>query len=462
MEKLLLKDISEFVKGKLIKGEPSIVISGITTDSRKVKDGDLYIPLKGDRFDGHDFLHEAKRKGAKAILVSKSDLQLPQGLAVVYVDDTLKALQYLSYNYRKMFNIPVVAVTGSTGKTTTKDMIYALLSTKYNVLKTEGNLNNHIGLPLSLLNLERNHDIAVLEMGMSGFGEIRLLAELALPTIGVVTNIGMSHIEKLGSKENILKAKIEMFEAFNEQNTAVLNGDDEMLWRLKGHFPFPVKYYGTRDGATYKAEDVSSSSGQYVSYILNDSGKRYRIELNIPGTHNVYNSLAAITVARTFDIDYDMIKQALLDLKPQKMRQNRISLSNNVTLIDDCYNASPDSMAAAISLLENSDGNRKIAIIGDMLELGEFTEEAHIFVADTLSKAKVDIIITKGEKASMIGNYLLLKGFSVDKIHIKDFNHEVNQVLDTLIEKGDTILIKGSRGMKMEEIVGFVAERWHK
>ncbi|MBM7583308.1 UDP-N-acetylmuramoyl-tripeptide--D-alanyl-D-alanine ligase [Caldicoprobacter guelmensis] len=455
MEPISVEEILKATDGELVKGEASGVITGVSTDSRTIKPGELFVSLIGDRFDGHDFIPQAAEKGAKAVLVQRVLDRLPEGISAIKVDNTLVGLQRLAGYYRRKFNIPVIAVTGSTGKTTTKDMIHCVLSTRYDVLKTEGNLNNEIGLPLTLFRLERHHEIAVVEMGMSGFGEIHRMVEAALPCIGVITNIGVSHIEKLGSRENILRAKLEIFDYFPGNGVAVLNGDDDMLWGVREKLKFGVKFFGMREGLDFRAEGITT--GHYgVSFKLVAGGEAYPFKLPLPGRHNVYNSLAAIAVGRLFGISVGEMGKAFKAFKPGNMRLNIFETQEGTIVIDDAYNASPDSMKAALSVLKDMPGVRRIAVLGDMLELGDYAEEGHRQVGSAVVQNRVDLLITRGENSRFIGMEAQASGMPPSSIYHCQCNKDIINLLSTIVQRGDTILVKGSRGMKMEEVVSYL------
>lgn len=461
MEPVSMQEVLEAIKGTLLSGHIMGFITGVSTDSRTIKPGELFVPLVGERFDGHDFIHQAVEKGAKAVLAQRMLDRLPEGISVIKVDNTLAALQRLAGYYRKKFNIPVVAVTGSTGKTTTKDMIHCVLSARYNVLKTEGNLNNEIGLPLTLFRIQRHHEIAVVEMGMSGFGEIHRMAEAALPCVGVITNIGVSHIEKLGSRENILKAKLEIFDYFPGNGIAVLNADDDLLWEVKKCFSFGFKYFGTREGIDFRAVNISTGQPGVKFKLISDNEK-YPFELSLPGRHNVYNSLAAIAVGRLFGISFQEMREALKAFKTGNMRLNIFETQEGVVVIDDVYNASPDSMKAALSVLKDMPAVRRIAVLGDMLELGDYAEEGHRQVGRAVVESKVDLLITRGEASRWIGMEAQAAGMPPSSIYHCSCNKDVINLLSTIVHSGDTILVKGSRGMRMEEVVSYLLKGGYK
>ncbi len=463
MKAFTIRQIIEATKGQLLTNSSinlDAEINGVSTDTRTIKKGELFIPLVGEMFDGHYFVDEAIEKGASAVLIHREDAKfLPElfsEVAVVKVADTLRALQDLASFQRNRFNIPVVAVTGSNGKTTTKDMIALVLSEKFKVLKTQGNLNNEIGLPLTLLGLEDSHEVAVVEMGMNHLGEIHRLAEIARPNIGVITNIGVSHIQNLGTRENILKAKMEIFDFFTSEDKAILNGDDEFLSKIANELPYQIKYYGTSDIASIKAQDIKLLGEQGISYNLNIEGEIHPMEIPIPGKHNVYNSLAAAAVGSIMGIAMADIAKSLKSYRPGNMRLNIFTTDSNIKVIDDVYNASPDSMKASIEVLKDLGQGRKIAILGDMLELGDYSQKGHTEVGEVVAHKGIDILITVGQESKFIVTGASSCGMDNRNIIHLESNKDVIEYLDTLIEQGDRILVKGSRGMKMEEIVEYL------
>ncbi|AIS52711.1 UDP-N-acetylmuramoyl-tripeptide--D-alanyl-D-alanine ligase MurF [Thermoanaerobacter kivui] len=459
MMELLVKELINAVEGKLVNGNTNVKITGISTDSRKITKGELFVPLKGERFDGEDFVKDAVSSGAVAVITAdlrNVELLKDTTVAVIYVKDTLTAFHEIAAYYRKKFDIPFIAVTGSSGKTTTKDMIAEVLSKKYAVLKTGGNFNNEIGLPLTIFRLESYHQIAVVEMGMSGIGEIKRLKEIAKPQVAVFTNIGVAHIEKLGSRENILKAKAELIEDFGENNVIVLNADDDMLVRLPQTYRGKYYKYGITNGDV-KAYNIEKDE-RGVRYVLKVRELEKRVELSIPGMHNVYNSLAAICVGLEFGVSVEDMADALREFKPEKMRLNIID-GGKIKIIDDAYNANPDSMKAALTVLRDLDSKRKVAVLGDMLELGEYSKEAHKDIGKFVLECGIDVLVTSGNFAKYIAEEAKICGMNSSNIFICKNNEEANKVLDSIIKEGDLILVKGSRGMKMEQIVHHLQER---
>lgn len=461
--KLTVQEIVEATKGELVNGDNKTIIHGISTDSRNIKNHEMFIPLRGEHFNGHDFIKGAVAKGAIAILANqwhKDDVQSNANLCIIRVGDTLQALHDLAKYYLSKFSIPVIAVTGSTGKTTTKDMIYHVLSKKYKVLKNKGNYNNHIGLPMTVFELEPYHEMAIFEMGMSDFGEIDKLAHIAQPDIAVITNIGLSHIEHLSSQENIFKAKMEITNYFDASSRLIVNGDDKFLKSLKNR---PQKYHtdfvGLDEDCTYRALNVKNLGIDGVRFQMKLNDELHEFILHVPGEHNVHNALCAIAVGISLKMDIKMIQEGLGEFYGGKMRLHIFTTNENIKVINDAYNASPDSMKAAIAVLAKITASRKIAVLGDMLEMGAYSEKCHYGVGYEISQQGIDILIAVGKQAQNIGVGAIDNGLDKDNIFICGNNQEVIKVLDSLIKKGDTILVKGSRGMKMEEIVDYVQER---
>lgn len=456
--KITVSEILEATGGRLLAGQKWRIITGVSTDSRTIKAGQLFVALKGERFDGHDFIDKAVADGAAAILAGE-DVFCGNDVPVIKVQDTLQALKALAAYYRKLFHLTVVAVTGSTGKTTTKEFIYSVLSQKYSVLKNHGNLNNQIGLPLTIFNIDSRHQYAVLEMGMSEFGEIHDLADIARPHIGIITNIGVSHIEKLGSRENILKAKLELFDFFTADDLAVLNGDDLLLYGLHNSLPCRAIYFSTKGNGDVKALNIRlCDNGCYGYTVVLPDGKQEDIYLNLPGFHNIYNSLAAILVGIEAGVPLKYIKKGIESLIDTPQRLRVCHLPYGAQIIDDTYNANPDSMKAAIDVLSDVAKGRKIAVLGDMLELGAVAEQAHRELGRLLVEKNVDILITVGDMARFIADEAAIAGLSEDDIHsFSSRGQAISWLKDNLIA-GDTVLVKGSHGMHMNEIVEHLSE----
>jgi UDP-N-acetylmuramoyl-tripeptide--D-alanyl-D-alanine ligase len=447
-------DCGELVRavgGKLLWGEPGMVFSGVTTDSRKVARGNLFIPLIGEKFDGHDYIKQCFDAGASVCLTSKT-IQQVSGCAAVLVEDTAKALRDIAAWHRKKYHIPVVGITGSVGKTSTKDMVACVLSQKYQVLKTQGNFNNEIGLPLTVLNMDSSHETAVIEMGMSGFGEISRLTSIAKPSIAVITNIGVSHIEKLGSQQGILQAKLEILEGLEKDGLVILNGDDPLLKSLEGKLSFRTVFYGFNSGLDYTAVNYESLGEQGSRFQITVGGSDYEVEIPVPGIHNVHNALAAIAAGIEMHIPVKVIIDGIRTFSPGNMRQSIITY-NGLKIINDAYNASPQSMKAAINVLEEiSSDSRSIAVLGDMFEMGELAEDLHYSVGSFIKDKKVDFLVTVGENSRKISQAVADSGNQRIVLQHFENNREALNYILKIIKPGDYILIKGSRGMKMEQI----------
>lgn len=427
----------------------------VCTDTRKITPGSLFIAIKGDNFDGHDFAAKAIESGARAVLCEK-DCGLGENQIVV--ESTRQALLDLAGYYRSLFNIPVIGITGSVGKTTTKEMTHAVMSSKYNTLKNEGNLNNEIGVPLTLFRLEKTHEAAVIEMGMSGFDEISRMTKAVKPDVAIISNIGVSHIEKLGSREGILSAKLEILHGMRADAPLILNADDDMLITVRPG-THPVTYYGiANEKSMFKAFEITSKEDE-TELTVGFGGGSGRVSLPFPGRHNIYNALAAVAAGSFFGVEPFEGFEALKNYVPAGMRQ-RINKKCGITFIEDCYNASPDSQAAALAVLGSMSAKRKIAVIGDMLELGEVSETAHYGVGIKAAENGIDAVFTYGErslqtaKGAADGNISCVKSFD-DKKKLAD------ELVDCL-EEGDAVLFKASRGMKLEDVIYAVYEALEK
>lgn len=425
---------------------------GVTTDTRKITPGSLFIALSGENFDGHDFAAKALENGAAAVMVEK-DCGL--GDRQILVENTRYALLDLAGYYRSLFNIPVVGITGSVGKTTTKEMIYAVLSSKYNTLKNEGNLNNEIGVPLTLFRLEPEHEAAVIEMGMSGFGEISRMTNAVKPDAAVISNIGVSHIEKLGSREGILKAKLEIMEGMAQDAPVIINGDNDLLPGAD-YGTHPVTLYGIDDdNCAFKALDITSTDVE-TAFTCDFGDEPVRVCLPFTGRHNIYNALAAVAAGTKFGIPAAEGLEALKNYKTTGMRQ-KIVKNFGMTFIEDCYNASPDSQKAAMSVLGSVNCKRRIAVVGDMLELGDYSETGHRLVGKYAAENKVDVLFTYGERAKDSAACGREMGIPL----VKSYTDKGELIYDLaeLLREGDAVLYKASRGMKLEEVIYGVYDR---
>lgn len=418
-------------------------VTNIVIDSRKIEPGGLFIATKGERVDGHSFIGQVMEKGALAVV---SEQELPDADSpYILVKDSFTALKQIAAFYREQLSVHVVGITGSVGKTSTKEMIAGVLSAKYHVMKTEGNFNNEIGLPLTILRIREEDEVAVLEMGISDFGEMSRLTQMAKPDISVITNIGQCHLENLKTRDGILKAKTEIFEGMNEHGKAVLNGGDDKLRTVKlvkGHRPY---YFN--DPSCY-ADHIVSHGIFGTSCEIHMDGELIRAEIKVPGQHQVTNTLAAVRVAKLLGLDMEQMTRGIASVVPIAGR-NRIIQEGNFTLIDDCYNANPVSMKAALDLLSLAD-TRKVAILGDMFELGENSDMLHSGVG-CYAKGKTDLLICIGENAKHIYDGAKEAGVA----HIYHFTDKESflREKENLLQTGDTILLKASHGMAFETLI---------
>ncbi len=451
MKPISIKDIIFATGGTLLSGDTNQTVSSVCTDTRKIAPGSLFVPLAGENFDAHKFIPDALAGGCAASLTAKKDCTSDKPL--IYVPDTRRALADLAAYYRRQFDIPVLAITGSVGKTTAKELTAAVLSTKLNVLKTAGNFNNEIGLPLTLFRLEDDHQVAITEMGMSGFGEIDLLAKIAKPDIGIVTNIGMSHIEMLGSQENIYKAKSELFCHINPDGTVILNGDDPILAAHRKDIAQKTLTVGLSAGCDLTAADIEPKSDS-LSFIAIYGDEKVPVNLAFPGEHNVINALLACAAGLCLGISLADAAIGLGAYIPSDRRMQLID-AGGITVINDCYNAAPASMEAGIRVLCSYKG-RKIAVLGDIKELGEFSKEAHTGVGTFAGCAGVDALFTLGNHAKWIAEGAKNAGMPEDSIFSFDDIDSLNQSLGAFLQKGDTVLIKASRAMALERVTEFL------
>ena len=447
-----VKDILTAVKGKLLLGNPDEILTGLSTDTRKIKKGELFLAIKGEKFDGHSFILDAVAKGAGGVLVQEggitnANFKLPD-VSFISVSDSIKAFGDIGNFHRSRFSIPVISITGSNGKTTTKEMLSAILSKKFNALKSFGTENNNIGVPLTLMRLTGEHGIAVLEMGANHLGEIKRLSEIARPAIAIITNIGPSHLEYLEDLDTVFKAKAEILEHMGPGAKLILNADDEYLRTIKTSLK--ITWFGFDKKADFYADKINLEPDG-ISFRLNGE---WDISLGVLGRHNIYNALAAIACAWDFGISIDDIKPALKEFKVPNMRME-VKRFGGIKIINDTYNANPQSMKQAIEALRDmvTDG-RKILIAGDMLELGTFSGRFHHLVGKQAAESGFDLIVAVGKLAEHISAGAQEAGMSQRKIKLCAVTKEAREKVATLIKKGDTILVKGSRAMRMEEIVG--------
>jgi len=506
MEALSIKEIAKAVGGNILCGDENLWITSVSTNSKNLEASALFIPIVGERVDAHDFIEDAFANGAIACFTSRHTV-MKQDKIYIAVEDTIKALQALGTFYRGRFNIPVIGITGSVGKTTTKEMIAAALETKYKVLKTEGNMNSQVGLPLMMLRLNSSHEIAIIEMGMSEEGEMAKLTQIARPEVAIMTNIGVSHIGQLKTKENIRKEKLNIINSFDNNSILYINGNDELLGEVytssqelfhsselmdgvlnqenkektqktinvemcvdtfEKFKSIKVIAFGTEDYCHFRAEDIRTVNGETHFILRTRKQSEQQIETNgiedyaqgdgeeiilqVLGLHNVYNALAALAVAEHYLIPASLAKEGLRYYQPIAMR-GQIKEVNQIKIIDDSYNASPDSMKSGIQvLLELEKVKRRIAVLADILELGELSYQCHYDVGSYIAGQKIDEVVTIGTEAAFIAKAILEKNQSI-QIHSFEKNEEAIEYLQDNLKAGDAVLIKGSRSMRTDEIV---------
>lgn len=439
MKHFTLKQIAEACGGKYIGDEKLIntAVSSVERDSRNIKENSLFLAIKGARVDGHDFIEQCFDSGAICALCEKA----PENASKPYilVDDTLKAVKKVAKAYREMFDIPIIGISGSVGKTSTKEMISAVLSQKFNVHKTQGNLNNELGVPLTLFGMDDDTEAAVVEMGVSGFGEMQRISEMVQPTVEVITIIGECHLENLGDRDGVFKAKTEMFKNLRDGGVVVLNGDDDKLNKVKEVKGKAPVFYGMNSGE-YRAENIKNNGVLGVDADLVFGGKRLSVTIPAIGTYMVANALAAAAVGVQLGLTDDEIKAGISAYKTVGSRANLID-TGKIKIIDDCYNANPTSVKASIDTLMNFDG-RKIAVLGDMKELGENEEKLHFEIGRYAKKC--DKVLSAGPLARHIaeganGVYFLTKEDLINNIPV-------------FIKEGDVVLVKASHSMAFEKI----------
>ncbi len=445
MKSLTLNEIAAACGGKLF-GSGDVRVCHISTDSRKTEKGELFVPIVGEKFDGHDFIEDTLKNGAAAFI---SQREMDTSVSYVLVEDTVRALGDIAAAYRELFDIKVVGITGSVGKTTTKDMIAAVLSVKYNTVKTQGNFNNHIGLPMTVFNIDETTEAAVLEMGMNHFGEISHLTKIAKPDIAVITNVGVSHIEYLGSREGILKAKCEIFEGLKPDGIKILNGDCDMLVSLRSREDNACFYSLEDESCDIYARDIRFLSLEESSFTIVCSAGEIPVRLHASGRHMISNALAATGVGLYMGLDTDEIKRGLEAFRSGDKRMDVIK-TDRYTLINDTYNANPQSVRAGLDVIAELEG-RSVAILGEMLELGEKSAEFHREVGEYAAKVGVDAVVGIGNENVM--QLTLGAAFGgAKKVFYYKTKAEFYENVKKVLKKNDTVLIKASRGSRFEEI----------
>jgi len=466
-----VRELIEATSGRIIQGNQNSIINRISIDSRTLVPGDLFFAIIGTHFDGHNFIIEAFNKGASGAVVCKDigslfqKEEIDKNKIIIEVKDTLSALQDWANYYKNKFKTFNICITGSNGKTTTKEIIAHILSQKFPLLKTSGNYNNEIGIPLTLLQLNDLHKILVIEMGMRGLGEIKILTNFVPPDLTVITNIGEAHIGLLGSKDNIFRAKSELLQSLNQNGIAVLNSDDpyflKMLEIVKGK---KVITFGLENRSDIMACNIRMIGDRGMKFTLKIKDVEDR-EIFFPllGRYNIYNALAASAVAFALEVESDLIEKGLTTFKPLDMHMQLNNFYNGIKILNDSYNASPLSVKKALeTLAEVAQGHRKIAILGDMLELGEKTDFYHKEIGREVAKLSIDTLITLGKGGRIIAQSFLENGAKKDQVFSFEKNEKkyLTKKLWDLLRPGDFVLLKGSREMQMEEILQFWQEKY--
>lgn len=453
-----IKEIIQATKGKLIQGNEETEIKNFCKDTRIIQGGDTYIGIKGENFDGNTLWQKAFEAGADTAIVqginfSKEDLKKYQNRNIIEVEDTIKALADIATYKRGTMvkDFKMVGVTGSVGKTSTKDIVANVIAQKYKTLKTQGNNNNEIGLPFTMFNL-KDQEAAVIEMGMNHFGEISRLTKIAKPTISVITNIGTSHIGNLGSRENILKAKLEILEGMDKK-VLVVNNDNDLLHKYYiENKEIEIHTYGIDNDSEVKAEDIVLNEND-SEFICDIKGDKFKVKVPVGGIHFVYNALCAATIGMLMGLSNEQIKNGIETFELTKKRMDITELKNGVTIINDSYNASFESMQASLKYLHGLNSKRKIAVLGDMFELGEYSKELHEKVGAEVVKNKIDMLVCCGENAKYIFESAEKNGMTKENIHYFETREHVEKFIRDNWQSGDSILFKASNGMKFFNIV---------
>lgn len=450
MHNLNILTVEKLVEGKIIKEGKGEIVSNVVIDSRNVVENSLFFALPGTSFDGHDFVKKASENGASAVIVTK----LVEGVDVtqIKVEDTLKALYLMAKKYKANFNIPFISLTGSAGKTSTKDMIYSVLNEKFNARKTLGNFNSTTGVPLTLFNHEVGDEISVVEMGMDHLKEIEMMSNLVEPNVAVITNVGSAHIETLKTRENILKAKMEIVSGLKKGGLLIINGDNDMLSTVKDSENYKTIKFSIDNESDFKAEDVVYTS-EYATFTVTYNEEKYNFKVLSPAKYSIYNALCAIYIGFYYGLSSEEIQNGLYNFKPSKHRMD-IDKVNNITFIDDTYNANREALREALGLLYNVSGkNRKVAVLGDMYGLGEKSKEVHLLAGEDIYKSNLDLLITVGSEAKyFVEGFINAGGKKENTVYFSEKEDLINNIYD-YIKEDDFVLFKASRGMGLEKVL---------
>lgn len=459
MKKIYAKDVINKCGGILLTGDENLILTNFSKDTRTIQKNDIYIGIKGSTFDGNKFIDEAFSKGASCCIIERIDdnidLSKYSNKTIIKVDNTVKCIQELAKYKRSLYNIPVIAVTGSVGKTSTKDIIYEVVKTKYKTLKTEGNQNNHIGLPLTILKLT-NEEALVTEMGMNHMKEISLLTNIAKPTIAIITNIGTAHIGNLGSRENILKAKLEITESLKKENYLILNNDNDLLHKeyQKLKNKYNVITIGINNKSNYTATNIQDNIFS-SNFKINDEN----ININIGSKAFIYNALVAYATGDILKISHDKIATAIDNFKLSQHRLEKKECEKNITIIDDTYNANLDSMLNSLTILSKVKDRRRVAILGDILELGKYSKEIHEKIGKSINSNNLDLLITIGNNSTYIKKEAINNNFNKNNIYSYDNYQTLKKYIKSILKPNDIVLIKASHGMELDKIVDYLIKK---
>lgn len=452
-------ELAQSVSGILVSGNPEAIISSVSIDSRTLIPGELFIPLKGENFDGQNFIAAALRKGASGFVTEQWNEDLKTlttdygGSLVIKVGDSLKALQLLATAERQKSRAKVVGITGSTGKTCTKNLLESILAMSHRIAASPKNFNNEIGVPLTIIKAKPEVDVFIVEMGMRGLGQIGELCGIARPDIGVITNIGDSHIELVGSRDLIAKAKGELVEALPADGFAVLNADDPRTPQLAGLTQAKVITFGMSPAADIYTDDIYLDKEAKATFVVRTPGEKYSVNLSIPGRHTIYNALAALTIATCLGVDSSLIREGLAKAQAAEMRLNVDTNSKGVVIINDAYNANPASVRAALETATAMDGiDRRIVVLGDMAELGSLSDQAHYEVGKAVADAGIDTLVTVGSKVKKLNKGAVDAGFAESRIHFYRDKEAALKFLRRYLRPNDLVLVKASRFMGFEKI----------
>jgi UDP-N-acetylmuramoyl-tripeptide--D-alanyl-D-alanine ligase len=460
-----IDQVIKAVGGVLIAGAAENTVYGVSTDSRQVEKGNIFIALQGENFDGHDFVHKAVEKGVASVIISNEALldlkKVDKAVSVIKASDTLQALGDLAHNYRQRFSLPVIGLTGSSGKTTTKEMMATIIGRKKTILKTEGNLNNLIGLPQTIFRLRAQHELAILEMGTNTRGEIKRLTRIAGPNIGLITNIGPAHLAGFGSVDVVREEKGDLFLNMSPAGIAVVNLDDEAVKIITERWNGRRVNFSMSPNADVTVNDIEKNGARGMRFNLVIDGTSQKVEMKIVGIHHVYNAMAAAASAYAAGVSPETIKEGLEAFSPVGGRMEMIKLQNGAYVIDDSYNANPASVREALMTLKDLKNHHSgYVFLGDMLELGDAAEEMHRRIGMLLGTIGVNAVFLQGEYSAITAAAAMDGGLSRENIFIMQDSKEGIAYIKKYLKKGDWVLVKGSRRMKMEMIVAQICEEF--